>query len=139
MCGGVKFKMDGQEKAIYFPQPNAVLPVKRHDGTVSLVTWGRRKEEEGRLPKTGWARLDSINAGKWDQYHPKAVKIPVDQFMEKDEEGKSHWYQVTAGQYIQGLLARDGAKYRVYVVTITPTLPEFMAIHDRWPRLISAP
>jgi hypothetical protein len=47
------------------------------DGNISLLPWGRRKEQEGNLPLGGWARLDSINA----------VKIAVEAFMEK-----SHWF-----------------------------------------------
>ena len=34
------------------------------DGSVEWVPWGRRKEREGHLPATGWARVDSISAGK---------------------------------------------------------------------------
>ena len=28
------------------------------------IAWGRRREKPGRLPATGWARVDSITAGK---------------------------------------------------------------------------
>jgi hypothetical protein len=138
MCGGVRYQVDGKNVTVYFPQPNAAVPVRKHDGSVQLVTWGRRKGEEGTLPQTGWARHDSIEAGKWNQYQPKPVLIAVDGFMEKDEAGKSHWYHVTKGQFIQGCLTRNGNEHRVYVVTITPTLPEFMAVHDRWPRLVAS-
>jgi len=138
MCGGVRYQVDGKEISVYFPQPGAVLPVRNHDGSAALVIWGRRKEEEGHLPKTGWARLDSIKSGKWNQYQPRPVLIVVDGFMEKDINGKSHWYMVTKGQYIQGLLAREGEERRVYVVTIPPAEPLDMAVHDRWPRLVTA-
>lgn len=138
MCGGVKYTTDGHQVAVYFPQPNAALPVRRRDGTTDLVTWGRRLEEEGALPKTGWARLDSITAGKWDKYQPRPALIKVDEFMEKDVNGVSHWYMVTKGQYIQGLLAREGEEIRVYVVTISPPDPEAMSVHDRWPRMVTS-
>lgn len=58
--------------------------------------------------------------------------IAVDQFMEKDHEGQSHW--IPLGQYmvIQGLLAERKNEQRVYVVTVE-TPPGYAWIHDRWP------
>lgn len=55
--------------------------------------------------------------------------------MEKDNEGESHWFNVTKGQWVQGLLAQIGDEYRIYVVTITPEHEG--AVHDRWPRVLS--
>ena len=61
--------------------------------------------------------------------------MPVKSFMEKDLEGHSHWYELTKGQWIQGLVARRRHERRIYVVTIEPELAE--VIHDRWPRIMS--
>ena len=138
MCGGVEYT-DVEEKTwkIYFPSPKAALPVLKRDGAVEWVTWGRRKEEQhGYFAPGGWARLDSINDGKWKRFNPKPVVIPVQAFMEKDGERKSHWIQVPDGHAIQGLLAVRGDEARVYVVT-TETPADFAWVHDRWPRLIS--
>lgn len=55
--------------------------------------------------------------------------------MEKDIEGHSHWLDLTQGQYIQGLVAREGSEQRVYVVTITPEMSD--TVHERWPRVVS--
>jgi hypothetical protein len=49
-----------------FPNPQAKLPILMRDGNISLMEWGRRKEQEGNLPLGGWARLDSIDAGRWE-------------------------------------------------------------------------
>jgi hypothetical protein len=57
--------------------------------------------------------------------------------MEKDQHGGVHWYPRVIG-YVQGLVAREDAEERVYVVTIRPTLPEQAVIHHRWPRIIFA-
>ncbi|MHB8655829.1 MAG: hypothetical protein ACYDA9_18350 [Terriglobia bacterium] len=46
------------------------------------MTWGRCQEESGELPAGGWARLDSIKAGKWDRFIPKPVRLDVEEFME---------------------------------------------------------
>ena len=135
MCGGVYFQHNGEDYRIYFPNPKAVLPVKKRDTSEQLMRWGRRKEQRGNLPLGGWARLDSIYAGRWDKWFPHPVKIPVLQFMEKDIEGRSHWFDLTAGKWIQGLVASHQTEQRVYVVTIEPEMEH--AIHDRWPRVMS--
>jgi hypothetical protein len=135
MCGGVYYSYNGEDMRVYFPNPKAVLPVQRKDGRVILLPWGRRKTQPGVLPMGGWARLDSIHTGRWDKWFPVPVKLPIKSFMEKDIEGNSHWYDLTKGKFIQGLVARDGAEQRVYVVTVTPEMAE--AVHDRWPRVVS--
>ena len=135
MCGGVYYIHNGQDNRVYFPNPKALLPVATKDKKIELLPWGRRNEQSGNLPKGGWARLDSVYAGRWDKWFPIPVKIPVKQFMEKDIQGNSHWFDITKGQFIQGLIARDKYEQRVYVVTITPELED--AIHERWPRILS--
>ena len=135
MCGGVYYTIQDQDTRVYFPNPKALLPVKTRTGSIKTLAWGRRREQAGTLPLGGWARLDSIYAGRWDRWFPVAVKIPVKSFMEKDLEGHSHWFDLTRGQLIQGLVARYQQERRIYVVTIEPELPE--AIHDRWPRIMS--
>ncbi|MFK5948592.1 MAG: hypothetical protein QM500_07465 [Methylococcales bacterium] len=135
MCGGVYYTHKGRESRIYFPNPKAVLPVIEKDKSIVLLPWGRRKEQQGHLPMGGWARLDSIYAGRWDKWFPIPVKLPIKQFMEKDIQGNSHWFDITKGQFIQGLIARDKYEQRVYVVTITPEFED--AVHERWPRIIS--
>ena len=135
MCGGVFYNHKGQDIRVYFPNPKATLPVLTKAHKIELLPWGRRKEQAGQLPMGGWARLDSIYAGRWDKWFPTPVKLPIKQFMEKDIQGNSHWFDLTNGQFIQGLIARDKYEQRVYVVTITPELDD--AIHNRWPRILS--
>lgn len=127
-------------RKVYFPQPDAQLPIKLKtcyggDPATRTFTWGRREKEAGHLPVTGWARLDSIKAGKWDQYHPILVKIRVDQLMEKDSQGNRHWFGMNPGTFIQGALVSWDDEQRVYVVTVIPE-GELARIHDRWPRVV---
>ncbi len=136
MCGGVFYFGEGQETRVYFPNPKACLPVKRNNNEIALLPWGRRKEQAGQLPMGGWARLDSIYAGRWDRWFARPVKLPITSFMEKDIEGNSHWFDITEGKWIQGLVARAGYEQRVYVVTIVPEMVD--AIHERWPRILSS-
>ncbi len=135
MCGGVRYKNNGRDVRTYFPNPHAELPVRMRDNGIRLLPWGRRKRQAGSLPLGGWARLESIQEGRWDKWRPIPVKLAIDEFMEKDLEGVSHWYLVTTGKWIQGLVASFDQERRVYVVTITPELDD--AVHDRWPRILS--
>lgn len=137
MCGGAQFQHGDDFMRMYFPNPKAVLPVLQKDGRQVLLPWGRRQDEFGRLPMGGWAKLESIYGGVWDKYFAKPVKIPVLAFMEKDLAGRSHWYDLQKGQFIQGLIAREGNEKRIYVVTIEPE-PDDAQIHDRWPRVVQS-
>lgn len=62
------------------------------------------------------------------------MKLPIKSFMEKDIESNSHWYDLTKGKFIQGLVVRDGGEQRVYVVTVEPEMA--VAVHNRWPRVM---
>jgi len=135
MCCGVEYIYQGEQKRVYFPNPNAYLPVRLKNGEVSYIPWGSRQQQLGKLPMGGWARHDSIQQGVWDKLFPKPVKIIIDQFMEKDMESNIHWFELPRGQWMQGLIAHNGNEQRVYLGTITPVMEE--AIHDRWPRIMS--
>ncbi len=131
MCGGIEY----QGAKIYFPNPQARLPVRLRSGEVTWITWGRRQNESiGEFPNGGWARLNSIKAGKWKPWHPKPVLIVADQFMEKDQNGESHWIPLDHRMVIQGLLAERKEKTRVYVVTINTHLNRlgYMIVGQGW-------
>ncbi len=137
MCGGIIYQYRHGERRDYYPDPEAKLPVVMKSGEVWLYPWGRREDENGRLPMTGWARLESIKGGKWRRYRPKPVKIPLRAFMEKDCDGTAHWFDMSVGTWVQGLLAGWDNERRVYVVTIRPT-GALGTIHSRWPRIVGA-
>ncbi len=136
MPEGVMYNYNGETRTIYFANPAAMLSVKLANGHVKLVPWGRRRTQPGDLPLGGWARLPAIYKGHWNAFQPKPVRLPVLKFMEKDFEGNTHWYDVTPGSWIQGLLAREGEEVRVYIVTIAPEL--YTTCHERWPRIVSS-
>lgn len=135
MCGGAYYLLNGEPQRVYFPNPQARLPVQRRDRESLLLPWGRRKQQPGNLPLGGWARLDSVYSGRWDRWFPKPVKIPLLSFMERDIEGISHWFDITPGHWIQGLLAQERNEIRIYVVTIEPEMES--ALHERWPRILA--
>ena len=149
MCGGVRFKYDerleptlstvytseqlaqaresGVIQSVYW-QPRPVLPALI-DGEVQLFDWGNR-DESLKLPKTGWVRIESLQAGKWNYLRPREVVIPAFQGVEKKV-----WFGIEHG--IRGYLVHRGDAQRVYMLTLPPT-PEYRALtgHDRMPALI---
>lgn len=137
MCMAVEYLFQEKEYKPFFPNPYATLPVLKKNGEIILLPWGRRESQTGNLPLGGWSRLESIKQGTWQKYFAKPVKLPVLRFAEKDIAGKTHWFDLGKGQYIQGLVARYDAEARIYIVTIEPTEPN--AIHDRWPRILTNP
>lgn len=135
MPESVMYHYQGKIITAHFARPKALLPVRLHTGEIKLVTWGRRQQENSEMPLGGWARLNSIYDGKWGQYLPKPVRLPIYKFMKTDFEGRVHWYDVVKGQWLQGLLAHVDNEYRVYIVTIVPELLDIG--HDRWPRILA--
>jgi hypothetical protein len=149
MCGGVRFKYDERLEptlsTIYTPeqlaqaresgvvqsvfwQPRPVLPAIV-DGDLQLFDWGNR-DESLKLPKTGWVRIESFQAGKWNYLRPREVIIPAFQGVEKKV-----WFGIEHG--IRGYLVHRGAEQRVYMLTLPPT-PEYRQLtgHDRMPALV---
>lgn len=139
MPEAVMFHYENKIHTIYFINAKAVLPVKLKNGEYKLVTWGRREHEESEMPLGGWAKQTSIKNGDktyWNLYSPKPVQIPVEKFMEKNFEGRSCWYEVTKGKYLQGLLAQQENEFRLYIVTIDPEDPT--NCHYKWPNIINS-
>src|SRR5450755_3861051 len=56
----------GGEREIRFlyRDPNPVLPVL-HEGRLQIVRWGIRGGKRNRLPRGGWIKLASVEAGTW--------------------------------------------------------------------------
>jgi len=136
MCGGAKYiEPSGKEWKIYFPNPKAALPVANSNGSIEWVKWGRRNEEQAPFVQGGWARLDSIESGKWERYSPQHVKLAVQSFMEKDAAKISHWIDIPHGQAIEALIVEFDDDKRLYVVT-EDTPAEYSWVHDRWPKIV---
>lgn len=149
MCGGVRFKYDPSlEPALAEIYSKEQLDRARETGVVESVFWQHRpilpavlngelrifdwgnREDALKLPKTGWLRVESLEAGKWNYLKPQPVVIPALQGVEKKV-----WFGVEHG--IQGFLVRRGDQQRVYMLTLAPT-EEYRLLtgHDRMPALI---
>jgi hypothetical protein len=146
MCGGVGYKIknisekellkyyqseavqlflaEGKAKS-FFWHPNAVLPIKHKTG-IQLVLWGN-KDKEIKLPQTGWAKTETLQAGKWDYLKPEPVDILVDSGYEKQV-----WFDLPEGT--RGIIVRKGVQERVYMITQAASEEYLMATgHDREP------
>ena len=99
MCLEVIYDYDGLEVRTAFDNPRARLPVRRRGGGALLLTWGRRPRQRGALPSGGWARLESIRAGEWDQWFPRPVKLPLQRFAERDGLGEEDARKRLAAQF----------------------------------------
>ena len=132
----VCYQLENKTIISHFAEAHALLPVQaKHLPKLILLPWGRRQNERGQLPLGGWASLESLKRGEWDHYFPKRVRLAVHKFMEQDFESQLHWFDITAGQWIEGLYVQEKEERRVYIITLTPTLSK--ATYSRWPNILS--
>ena len=130
-----EFSEGGVVRSLYWQRGEPVLPVvvpadaEGSEPRERLLRWGNR-DKKAPFPQTGWARIDSIEQGKWDYLKPKQVVIPVTYGVEK---GK--WFPIEKG--IQGVVVERGGEQRVYMLTDDAT-PEFLDTthHGRMPVLV---
>jgi len=102
-----RFKSEGRVESFFWLE-KPVLPVKSKKGT-QLLLWGN-KDEDIKLPKTGWAKKESLDQGKWDYLKPEMVDIPVDSGYEK-----KIWFDLPEGT--KGIVVEKDADERVYMIT----------------------
>jgi len=146
MCAGLSFHIDninpkellrfftpeefdkqrkGDTVQTFFWQHRPFLPIEE-EGEVHLYDWGNR-DKAIKLPKTGWAKIESVRDGRWDWLSPKIVKVPSTAGYEKRK-----WFKTPEG--VQAVKVRYHNLTRVYLLT-TKADQEFMKKinHDRQP------
>src|SRR5919201_1012704 len=116
-----EFERTGQVRSVYWQKGEPVLPV---------VPEGGEDGKDAPFPQTGWARKESLEAGKWNYLRPEPVLIPVTHGVEK---GK--WFEIKNG--IRGVVLHRGNENRVYMITDDAN-PEYVDVthHDRMPVLV---
>lgn len=134
-----KFESDGRVRSLYWQKPAPVLPVVPEAGdngvaaleaaVPRLMLWGSR-DKDAPFPNTGWARLESIEQGKWRHLRPRPALIPVSFGVEK-----GRWFTIKHG--IAGLIVERDGEERVFMLT-RQSNPEFLEAtrHERMPVLI---
>jgi len=80
---------------------NPQLPVI-HDGRMRVYEWGNRGGGVAKLPKTGWCREESLNAGKWRWLSPEqVVRFSITEGIKgivvQDQSDQPHVYMLTQG------------------------------------------
>lgn len=96
------------EVRFLFRDRERLLPAWR-GGELILARWGSRRDEDRRLPATGWTWRASVAEGKWAAMRPEEVIIPCQYAWEGGV-----WYQVRQGPL--GVLVRDaGGSDAVYI------------------------
>lgn len=151
MCGAVKVKLTpglkSELKKYYSPlkmqeieekgevdfaywDKRPMLPIEQGKN-IRLMDWGNR-DKTLNLPKTGWARLESLEKGWWNHLHPKVVLIPAIQGCEKKV-----WFDLPSK--IRAVVVKKEDQQRVYMITV-PATPDYQNLtkHDRMPRLHGA-
>ena len=131
MCSGIE--LDGQMHL--WKDPEVKLPVVMKNGSLTWLRWGERHGVQSPFFQGPCARLESIKERKWARFNPRAVKIPIDRYMERDQKGAPYWVKPDAGSFLQGLVASWGEEQRVYVVTVETPEP-FVYMQLRWPRVV---
>ena len=136
MCGGIEAHDQDGFRRVYFPNPEAAIPLILADGTeLGWVRWGRRKSEPGSHPYGGWAKLDTFELGGWERHFPQRALALVRGHMQKDCDLNSHWFDVIPGYAIECVVIGEVEERRVYVITTSPP-EEFSWINDLWPKVV---
>ena len=119
-----------RELRFTFRDPQAELPAW-HDNRLDILLWGNRDDRTSRLPRTGWCRQESLEAGRWARLRPEPVEIPAALGLEKGV-----WFLIPEG--IRGILVRDErARPHVYMLTQPAShYYQIMTRHDRMPVLL---
>jgi len=113
-----------------YTDPVVQLPVMHH-GELEIYEWGNRGNKESKLPRTGWCRQESLEAGKWRWLAPEPVEIAADFGLEKGV-----WFHINHG--LRGILVRDEVDQpHVYMLTQSAShYYQTMTKHERMPLLI---
>jgi len=120
------------QEELHFMYTDPVVQIPVIDGgEIVIYEWGNRGNKESKLPKTGWCRNESLEAGKWRWLKPERVIIPAEFGLEK-----SVWFAIEEG--MEGILVHDEQEQpHVYMMTQPAShYYQTMTRHGRMPVLI---
>jgi len=115
-----------REVHFLYRDPRPRLPVWR-DYVLDVMTWGNRDDKRSRLPRTGWCRRESLEAGRWQHLSPQPVLIPANFGL-----AKGVWFHVAEG--MEGILVRD-ERSRPHVYMLTQPSSRYYEVMTNDPRM----
>jgi len=122
----IEQQLDDKILMTYFWQQRPCLPIEEKD-KVHLYDWGNRDDKQLKMPKTGWCRLESLQAGKWDWLNPVQVHVPALKGYEKKK-----WFLTPQG--LEAVLVKHQGQKRAYLLTQPSSrFYEKLTGHDRMP------
>lgn len=118
---------DTKEVRFLYRDPRPQLPALV-DNELLLVEWGNRDNKQSRLPRTGWCRTESLEAGTWRHLRPREVVIPACLGLEKGV-----WFQIREG--IRAILVLDeaGGQHAYMLTEQASHYYQVMTRHNRMP------
>jgi hypothetical protein len=125
---------EGAEREIrfLFRDPHPLIPTwSGHE--LGIYEWGNRSNKKSRLPRTGWIRMETLEAGDWRWLNPEPVDIPATLGLDRGV-----WFQIKEG--LRGILVRD-EKNQPHVYMLTEPASHYyqvMTRNNRMPVFIGA-
>jgi len=116
---------DARELRFLFRDPRPELPLW-HGNRLTIYPWGNR-DGEVRLPRTGWCRRESLEAGLWRHWRPEPVEIPAAFGLERGV-----WFLIEEG--LRGIVVRD-ERGGPHVYMLTQPASHYYQIMTRHPRM----
>ena len=135
MCIAIAYQQQQTSVTHYFSHLNASLPVcLKNNSGLQRVTWGRREVETGNLPEGGGVFLEDIHQGRWDEFFPQPVKLPLKRFAMITERQRVVWFELLSEHLIQGVIMRFNSEVRCYCVYLKTYQPNHP--FSFWPRIL---
>ena len=119
----------GDEVRVSFMKSGALLPV-HYNGENTLVMWGNKGELK--VPRTGYCRVESLDAGKWQWLSPKRATVVASSALVNGV-----WFQVRQG--IESVLVRDASGVTHCYILTQPSTHYFKVMTGslRMPMLVN--
>ncbi len=120
MCDAIMYVKGHELIRSYYVNPKACLPVRQRSGDIIEMAWGRRPEQSGSAPFGGQVTIEILKSGAWDQFFPRAIKLPVAAYLvrRKQRRQQETWIDLLRPQWLQGVVIKDGDLQRAYIITI---------------------
>ena len=107
-----------------FRDPLPLIPAW-HGERLDVYPWGNT-DRRSKLPRTGWVKMQDLEAGYWNQLRPEQVDIPASFGLDKGV-----WFQIREG--IRGILVLD-EKGQAHVYMLTEPASHYYEVmtRNRW-------